>query len=212
MYVSFVFLYNINMNQILLYKVNNRLKKIYIKILLGIIVLIILVLFFIVKENKIIREELKYSETINSFGKISELYFNNDNVKYMENKMYFGRIIIEKINLDYMILNEYSEDNLKISICRLSGENLNGNISIIGHNYENGTFFSNLNKLNIEDRIVLIIDGEKIEYKIYDIYEVLESDLSPLKDNNFSEITLITCNNFNKKRYIIKGKNIDSND
>ena len=46
-----------------------------------------------------------------------------------------------------------------------------------------------------------------MSYKVYDKFEVLPSDLScTVQDNTKKEITLITCNNQNKKRLIIKAK------
>ena len=68
-------------------------------------------------------------------------------------------------------------------------------------------FFSNIDKLGINDKIVVYINNIEYEYIVYKKYEVFEDDLSPLQDNGFSEITLITCNNLNKKRIIIKAKN-----
>ena len=65
-------------------------------------------------------------------------------------------------------------------------------------------FFSNIDKLVINDKIVLYVKNKEYVYKVYKIYEVYENDLSPLQDNEISEVTLITCNNFNKKRVIIK--------
>ena len=49
--------------------------------------------------------------------------------------------------------------------------------------------------------------GGKSTYKVYDKFEVNVSDMSPLDQNILvREITLITCNNSNKKRLIIKAR------
>ena len=55
--------------------------------------------------------------------------------------------------------------------------------------------------------IFMVWIGNKVTYTIFDKFEVDISDISPLEQNNFvREITLITCNNSNKKRLIIKAR------
>ena len=45
-------------------------------------------------------------------------------------------------------------------------------------------------------------------YKVYSKYEIDDNDLSILDSNYEYELTLLTCNNFNKKRLIVKSKKI----
>ena len=73
-------------------------------------------------------------------------------------------------------------------------------------NYNNNLFFSNISKLKKEDKIY-IYDNKKHEYifSVFANYEVKTDDLSPISSNNFNELTLITCNNINNNRIIIKG-------
>ena len=51
------------------------------------------------------------------------------------------------------------------------------------------------------------LDNEYI-YKVFSIYETDENDLSPIfnYEKNSKTLTLITCNNFNKKRIVVKAK------
>lgn len=69
-----------------------------------------------------------------------------------------GKIIIDKINLNYDILEDSDDDFLEISICKFYGPNPNlvGNMCLVGHNYDDGRFFSNLFKLQIGDCIKII--------------------------------------------------------
>ena len=152
------------------------------------------------------KNELVISKLVNNIAKVDDVYRNKkkENIENLNNEKYFGRIIIDKINVDYMVLNNYSEENLNISICKFFGDKDSNNISIIGHNYENGIFFSNLNILDKDDEIKLIIDDKIFLYKVYDKYEVISDDITPFEEENIKEITLITCNNINKKRLIIK--------
>ena len=89
-----------------------------------------------------------------------------------------------------------------------------GNLCIAGHNYKNGTFFSNLSKLEIGD-IIKIYDNYQIclEYEIYNIYKVKHDDMSCINQdtNGLRIITLITCDNIDDNFRIIvvaKEKNI----
>ena len=132
--------------------------------------------------------------------KINKIYKN----KYQDK--YLGVLFIDKINLEYPIFNEFSEENLKISICKFSGSKLqeNGNITILGHNYKN-VFFGNLDKLEMHDKIIIDLNGEKFNYYIFKIYEIDSNDLDCLKPiyNNSKEITLVTCKNNNKKKRLV---------
>ena len=92
-----------------------------------------------------------------------------------------------------------STDHLKL---------FHGNMCIAGHNYDNGTFFSNIPKLNIGDKITIKIDGKNYLFTIYEKYETSPKDTSCTSQNTNgnAEITLVTCNNANGNRIIVKAK------
>ena len=103
--------------------------------------LIIGVYIFYIRENENIKEEMVYSDNINLSVKLNDLYdekvkkinidIETKTEEKIKNNNIFGRIIIEKINVDYFIFNEYTKENLKVLPCRLNGDNVNENISII---------------------------------------------------------------------------------
>ena len=71
-----------------------------------------------------------------------------------------------------------------------------GNIVISGHNYRNGTFFSNNKQLEIGDVIYITdITGTQVAYTIYNIYETNSEDTEYItRDTNGArEISLTTC-------------------
>ena len=83
----------------------------------------------------------------------------------------------------------------------------NGNLVIVGHNYKNGQFFGNLKKVAKEDNVFLISSAGKAKmYKVYDIYIIDEKDMSCTNQetNGRTELTLITCDNDNTKRLVVK--------
>ena len=191
--------YNNNMNQIISYiKVKNKKMRIffYIQFVISIIVIFILLIYMIIKKE----DTTQINNDIKVNLKINKIYENNNQNNYL------GLLVIDKINLEYPIFNEFSEENLKISICKFSGNNLNenGNITILGHNYKN-KFFGKLEKLEINDKITIDSNGEKFNYYIFKIYETDSNDLDCLNPiyNNSKEITLVTCKNNNKKKRLI---------
>ena len=86
---------------------------------------------------------------------------------------------------------------------------IKSNLCITAHNYNDNRFFGKISELNFND-IIIIEDNfqNKYNYYVYDKYEVFEEDLSPINYNNDNAfiLTLITCNNLNNKRIIVKAK------
>lgn len=125
-----------------------------------------------------------------------------------------GIIEINELNLKYPILSNISNELLKIAPCKFYGPDVNtiGNLCIAGHNYDNNTFFSNIHKLNINSEIIITdIYDNSITYQIYDKFETSADDIASTTQstNGKKEITLITCNNLNGNRLIIKAKEKD---
>ena len=157
------------------------------------------------------KEELSNS-IINNYN-IAKLYANNaENTSKEEfNNNLFGIIEIPKINVYYPVFTNLTDELLKIAPCKFYGGSLesNGNICIAGHNYNNSMFFSNISKLKKNDEIFIYDNfGRKYTYIVFEVYEVIKSDLSPILDYEAKskELTLITCNNLNDNRIIVKAK------
>lgn len=197
--------YNIHMNQILFDKRRNtKLKYIFrIQFLISIIIAILLVITIILG-NKEQKKLEKMSEIVNKNIELSHIY---EASRTSNEAPYFGKIYIEKINLEYGIFNGISDELLKVAPCKFYGSDLGerGNICIAGHNYNDNRFFSKLDKLEEQDEIILVdLNGKKYVYTVFDKFETDENDVSVLYSNKIYELTLITCNNINKKRIIVK--------
>lgn len=124
-----------------------------------------------------------------------------------------GLIQIPVINLEYPILEKTTQQSMKTSISRFYGGEINGygNVSLAGHNNYSGTMFGKNKNLKLGDKILLTgLDGNTIEYEIYDIFVTDPNDTSILetKDKEKREVTLITCKNGRSERLIIKAKEI----
>lgn len=123
-----------------------------------------------------------------------------------------GTIQIPAINLKYPILEKNTKKSLETSVVLMytsNGLNEVGNSVIIGHNYRNGTMFSNVKKLEKGD-VIYITDmaGRKVKYTIYDIYRTSGSDGKYItrNTNGKREISLSTCTDDSKARTIVLAK------
>lgn len=213
------------MNQILYiskkYKSKNNLKLkklIFFRFIFGISILLflmsIILLFFI--NYTTTNQESVASEIIDNYN-VLKLYNENTDSSYnyflYNNNQILGFIEIPKLNIYYPIFANINTNLLKISPCRFSGPlpNVNGNLCIAGHNYNNNKFFSKIKTLKDGDKIfVYDTSNNKITYSLYANYEVNYNDLSPIlvSNNAIKELTLVTCNNYNGNRIIVKAKEI----
>lgn len=193
------------MNQIIVDKKTEIKKKCFFKmqLIVSVFIIVILITVMIINYNKDGNLE-NISKTIEQNIRLADIYKTDEN---MIDKLYFGKIIINKINLEYVVFDEYSEELLKISPCKFYGENLGeeGNICIAAHNYNDNRFFGRIAELNLKDEIKIIdLDGKEFNFIVYDCFEIEENDFSILKADKKYELTLLTCNNSNRKRVIIK--------
>lgn len=120
-----------------------------------------------------------------------------------------GKLEIPTLSLTYSFFSRLDESSLAISPCRFYGElpPVKGNLCIAGHNYDNGKFFSSLPHLRKNDEIIISDNSHhRFIYHVQNTYEVKADDLSPIYsyDSNQYELTLITCNNINQNRFVVK--------
>ncbi len=207
------------MNQILctenIKKRKKHIKKFKFQLFISIILIILFTIYLLYFYNARTNKESLSEVLINSFN-LERLYSKNQDytiVELNQNNNYFvtGIIEIPKININYPILSEINDELLKISACRFYGPYPNeiGNLCIAAHNYDDNRFFSNLYKLEIGDMInIYDSTNSLVRYYVYSKYETNKNDTSCTSQdtNGIREITLITCNNFNGNRLIIKAK------
>ena len=124
-----------------------------------------------------------------------------------------GKIEIPKIKLNCPVLETATDSAIEVAVAVLSGPGINqvGNTVIIGHNYRNGTFFSNNKKLAIGDKIYLTdLSGKKVTYKITKKYNTSTEDANYMvRDTKGKrEISLSTCTDDSKQRLVIWAEEI----
>lgn len=209
---------------------NKKERKLIICLLL-IIIIFSVILIFKIKQNDKYDEEM-YALVYNQNEEIMKTNINEDYPIKQDNQnknkvirkfksetgsecAISGNITINKINISYPIIAETSMENLKIAPTKLEGPEANeiGNFCIVGHNYKNGTHFSNLKKLENGDTIrITDLYKNTIVYEVYEKYEIYPDNVECLNQNTNGkkEVTLITCATNNKKRLVIKCKEIKS--
>lgn len=135
---------------------------------------------------------------------------SNGDMKYKGFTM-LGYIEIPKTNVNYPVLEEANMKALETSVAVLHGPGLNkvGNTVIVGHNYRNGTFFSDNAKLSIGDKIYITdATGEKVTYTITKKYQTTpeDADYANRDTAGAREITLSTCTDDSGARIVIWAK------
>lgn len=126
---------------------------------------------------------------------------------------YIGKIVIPSIkiygkDLEYPIMFDATDNNLKENICMLSGSAAfgKGNVIIGGHAMRNGTLFGQLTLISKGEKVYCYdLNNTKYTYQITESKTVTPTDMSDTKQNNKNEITLFTCINSGKERYILRG-------
>ena len=122
-----------------------------------------------------------------------------------------GTIEIPSINLKYPVLESASKSAIEVAVAVYDGPGLNkvGNTTIVGHNYRNGTFFSNLKKVAVGDKIFITDEtGNKVTYVVYNTYTTTPEDSSYLDRDTEGkrEITLDTCTDDTQSRFLVFAK------
>ncbi len=188
-------------------------KKIKISNIL-LLILVIIAIILIVTIGRIISDRNENDENLKQV--ISQVNENiqsdaSGEIPYIEYEGYqvIGTIQISKLDLEYPILIETTEDSLRKSITRFGDGKVNevGNLCLAGHDYINNSMFGGINKLENGDEILITdLYGNKVTYTVFDKYTTDPNDTSVLEsiDVTKREITLITCTNGNQDRLIIR--------
>ncbi len=123
-----------------------------------------------------------------------------------------GKIEIPTTKIELPILEKVTTKSIEASVGVLYGPGVNkvGNTVLVGHNYRNGTFFSNNSKLAIGDKIYItdIETGTRRTYIIYRKYnaDANEFDYAVRDTKGKREISLSTCTTDSRYRLVIWAK------
>lgn len=138
-------------------------------------------------------------------------------VKYMGYDV-IGTIEIPATDVKYPIVADYemSINAMNVAIVKMYPGTINlnevGNTVFVGHNYRNGTFFSNNKRLEKGDKIYITDNtGRRVTYEVYNKYETSTSDSEYMtRDTNGKrEISLSTCTDDTTRRLIIWAREVE---
>ena len=206
----------------------------FLTVLLVIIIIAVIILFGYLgysfyKRNKTVNdadqyvstfiEEVKDQETKDSEDAdsvIGDINATDAQGKSSTRKTYqgfyvLGTIEIPKTGLNSPILEDPpTPKKLEKAIVSLYPQsavlNTVGNVVLVGHNYRNGSFFSNNKKLTSGDKIYITdLDGKRLSYTIYNVFTAATDDTSFYNRDTDGkiEITLSTCTDDNSARTIV---------
>lgn len=136
-------------------------------------------------------------------------YTSSDGIKYTVESI----IRVPRLEINYPVIAETSEELLKISVNKYWGPGPNevGNYCIVGHNYKSKKMFGRLSESVNGDIIELEdINGNIVKYSVYDKYTVEPEDTSCTSQltGGRREITLITCTNYGTQRLVVKAREV----
>lgn len=138
---------------------------------------------------------------------------NNKENQMTSNLEYIAVLKIPKIKLEKGLVAKNSKYNnidygIKILKESDSPDVINGNVILAAHS---GTadisYFNNLDKLKINDEVLILYNGKTYQYKIVNIYDIDKTGKAKInRNNNKSTITLITCRNGTNKQIVLIGE------
>ena len=153
------------------------------------------------------------SEAVNPLIGIENLVVSDGTSSQSTKQMYkgfpmVGTIEIPSIDLKYPVLENASKSSMVVSVGILDGPGLNkvGNTTIAGHNYRNGTFFSNLKKVSIGDKVYITDEsGTKMTYIVYNTITTSPEDSSFMERDTEGkrEVSLDTCTDDSQSRFVV---------
>ncbi len=194
----------------------SKIKLYKILLLLLILATVVVSILVAIKYIGIYKNEKKTKQVIMNISKALQ---DNDNVtaeinEQIQGHKVVGIIKIPKIELEYPILENTNKETLNLSITKFWGNRINeiGNVTLAGHNNLNGTMFGKIKKLEEGDIIELTdIQNVKLKYKVFKTYVIDPNDITCIlpEQEGTREITLITCTNGNKNRFIVKAREIN---
>lgn len=161
------------------------------------------------EENSVSLEEI--ADRLASETEVNEETQSDDEFEpvYYEGYEVKGTIEIPRTKVNYPILDAITRKSLNVAIGLVPygpGINEVGNTILYGHNFRNGTFFSNNKKLQNGDEVIITDQkGEKVTYVIYDMFQTTANDAEYMTRDTQGrrEISLQTCTDDSKNRLII---------
>ena len=183
---------------------NNRYSTI---IVVGIILVFFGSSYFIYNHFEKQRQDIQDTEKIEEFFEVEETTEEIEQEEVVEEKTvqkkqdnYIGILEIPKIKLKRGLVDKNSSSNnvnkniYTVKETTYPDERINSHIILAAHSGNSYvSFFNNLKKLDMKDKVYFYYKGTKYIYEVSNRYEIKKTGKAELKLTNTSDITLITC-------------------
>ena len=166
---------------------------------------LLIILFFLVSCYIIYNKEYK-TTTINT-SIITKIGTNIQKYKYKEDKI--GELIIEKIHLKENLYKQESylnnvDRNIAILKNSESPKEQNSIMIIAAHSGTGSkAYFENLNKININDSVILEYENSTYTYIVKDIWSEEKTGKIKIPKENTNQLILTTCHPTKKNYQLI---------
>ena len=203
-------------------KTQRKNKRYSLIIFLGIFLLLLGVSYNIYNHYQQKKQDSVDNEKVEEFFEIKEEKDADEEVSVEtptvkeETDNYIGVLEIPKINLKKGIVDKTSASNnvnkniYTLRETTLPDEQINSHIILAGHSGNSYvSFFRNLKKLDMKDKVYFYYKGVKYSYEVSNKYEIEKTGTTELKQTNISDITLITCISGTNKQVVYVATLID---
>lgn len=197
-------------------------KRYSLIIFLGIFLLLLGISYNIYNHYQQKKQDSVDNEKVEEFFEIKEEKDSDEEVSVEtptvkeETDNYIGVLEIPKINLKKGIVDKTSASNnvnkniYTLKKTTLPDEQINSHIILAGHSGNSYvSFFRNLKKLDMKDKVYFYYKGVKYIYEVSNKYEIEKTGTTELKQTNISDITLITCISGTNKQVVYVATLID---
>ena len=197
-------------------------KRYSLIIFLGIFLLLLGISYNIYNHYQQKKQDSVDNEKVEEFFEIKEEKDSDEEVSVEtptvkeETDNYIGVLEIPKINLKKGIIDKTSASNnvnkniYTLKETTLLDEQINSHIILAGHSGNSYvSFFRNLKKLDMKDKVYFYYKGVKYIYEVSNKYEIEKTGTTELKQTNISDITLITCISGTNKQVVYVATLID---
>ena len=194
--------------------IRNNLRLILIGIFLILISLVVL-LIKIINDAYTNHQETRalnnfYIEEKNNIEKKNEVVDVSTTTKAIEKYNYIAVLKIPKIDLERGLVDvnsKYNNVNYNIEILKESSmpDVENGNLILASHSGNSKiSYFKNLNKLVLNDELIIVYKGKNYNYKVKNIYEIDKNGKAKIiRNKDINTLTLITCKRNSNKQIVI---------
>lgn len=147
-------------------------------------------------------EEQKAAQNLQDIQSMFDSVQEEMPVTVIDGIEYIGELEIPSLELEFLIISQWSEDSLKIAPCRYSGSVYSNDLIIAGHNYK--SHFNGLRQLGEGDEIRLTdMADHSFSYQVTAIEKISGTAVEEMVEGEW-DLTLFTCTPGGQNRLAVR--------